>query len=179
MKHSIKGLFVILAIVMSFVLVQGVYAREDFETLTFKGVVTSDTSADDRTIGIDKDEDGETDVTIYHMGPSWYWDDVVGIPYPTVRDKVAIDAFYIDCLGVYVGVSVCYLDELKDDDCLDSIQLRDPATLKPLWNPNAKTTDLSDTAAEATGDGVKDYSHTYDNNWKETEEPAPHGKNDS
>jgi hypothetical protein len=51
--------------------------------------------------------------------------------------------------------------------------------LKPLWNPKANKTDPSETAAEATGDGVpNDYDHNYDYNWKDEEEPAPHGKKD-
>jgi len=103
----------------------------------------------------------------------WYWDDVVGIPYPAVGDKVAIDAFYIDCLGVYVGVRVCY----TEGNC---ISLRDDDTLKPLWNLNAKTTDLSDTAAETTGDGgpIKyDYDHNYDNDYDHNYgSSGPHGK---
>jgi hypothetical protein len=173
MKSSIKGFFVILAIVMNFALVQGVWARENFEISTFEGIVTS-VDETNRTIEINDN------VTIYHMGPSWYWDDVVGIPYPSEGDILEIEAFYCDFLDDYVGVSVCYLDQLENGTCFDSIQLRDPATLKPLWNTKAKTTDLSDTAAEATGDGEpNDYSYYHDNdndyNWK-YEEAGPHKK---
>jgi len=170
MKSSIKGFFVILAIVMSFVLVQGVYARDldDFEVATYEGVVTS-VNAITRAILLDT-YSGDT---FDQMGPLWYWDDVVGIPYPAVGDKVAIDAFYIDCLGVYVGVRVCY----TEGNC---ISLRDDDTLKPLWNLNAKTTDLSDTAAETTGDGgpIKyDYDHNYDNDYDHNYgSSGPHGK---
>jgi hypothetical protein len=170
MKSSIKGFFVILAIVMSFVLVQGVYARDldDFEVATYEGVVTS-VNAITRAIVLDT-YSGDT---FDQMGPLWYWDDVVGIPYPAVGDKVAIDAFYIDCLGVYVGVRVCY----TEGNC---ISLRDDDTLKPLWNLNAKTTDLSDTAAETTGDGgpIKyDYDHNYDNDYDHNYgSSGPHGK---
>jgi hypothetical protein len=162
MKSSIKGFFVILAIVMSFALVQGVYARDldDFEVATYEGVVKS-VNATTRAIVLDT----YPDLTFDQMGPLWYWDDVAGIPYPAVGDKIAIDAFYIDCLGVYVGVSVCYYLD-SSDNCTNLIQLRDPTTLKPWWNPNVKTTDLSDTAAEATGDGEpNDYSHFYDYNY--------------
>ncbi len=42
MKSSIKGLFVILVIVMSFVLVQGVYAFDPDDLERFTGTVTSD-----------------------------------------------------------------------------------------------------------------------------------------
>jgi hypothetical protein len=170
MKRSIKGFFVILAIVMSFVLVQGVYARDldDFEVATYEGVVTS-VNAITRAIVLDT-YSGDT---FDQMGPLWYWDDVVGIPYPAAGDKVAIDAFYIDCLGVYVGVRVCY----TEGNC---ISLRDDDTLKPLWNLNAKTTDLSDTAAETTGDGgpIKyDYDHNYDNDYDHNYgSSGPHGK---
>ena len=180
MKRSIKGLFVILAIVMSFVLVQGVWARENIVLTTFEGVVTSDTSADDRTIGIDEDGNGVTDVTIYHMGPSWYWD-LMRIEYPEVGYYLEIEAFYCDILGEYVGVSVC-LNSSGGDSCNESIELRDPDTLKPLWNPKAKTTDLSDTAVEATGDGEP--NEPKDNNWDYNnshyyKERGPHGGNDS
>jgi len=174
MKSSIKGFFVILAIVMSFALVQGVYARDldDFEVATYKGLVTS-VNATTRAIVLDT----YPDLTFDQMGPLWYWDDVAGIPYPAVGDKIAIDAFYIDCLGVYVGVQVCYTAGENVGTC---IPLRNVDTLKPLWNPNVKTTDLSDSAAEATGDGEpNDYSYYHDNdndyNWK-YEQPGPHKK---
>jgi len=180
MKSSIKGLVVILVIVMSFVLVQGVYAR-DTETLkTFTGTVVTSVDETTRSITLEGDmnNDGVTDsITIFGMGPSWYWDDVVVIPYPRENDNLEIEAFYCDFLGDYVGISVCYLE--GDNGCID---LRDDGTLKPLWNPKAKTTDLSDTAAEAMGDdepnGPKDYEHDYSYS-PEYKEPGPHGGNDS
>jgi hypothetical protein len=174
MKSSIKGFFVTLAIVMSFVIVQGVYARDldNFEVATYEGVVTS-VNTTTRAIVLDT----YPDLTFDQMGPLWYWDDVVGIPYPTEEDQVAIDAFYIDCLGVYVGVQVCYTAGENVGRC---ILLRNVDTLKPLWNLNVKTTDLSDTAAEATGDGgpIKyDYDHNYDNDYDHNyESSGPHGK---
>jgi hypothetical protein len=178
MKRSIKGLFVILAIVMSFVLVQGVWARENIVLTTFEGTVTEDTSAaDGRSIGLDTydDEnfDGNTDVMIYGMGPSWYWDDE-GVSYPMEGESLKIVASYCEILGEYVGVIV------YDSDGNVLIELRDIVTLKPLWNSKAKTTVLSDTAAEATGDGEpNDYSYYHDNdndyNWK-YEQPGPHKK---
>jgi hypothetical protein len=186
MKSSIKGLIVILVIVMSLVLVQGVWARDNIVLTIFKGVVTSDTSADNRTItldlGTDEDDDGLNDsITIFGMGPSWYWEDE-DVSYPVKDEYLKIVASYCEILGDYVGVSVCYLDEL--DNCTDNlIELRDATTLKPLWNPKAKTTDLSD-AAEATGDGEpiehnydynydKEYDNNYDNKY---ESSGPNGK---
>ena len=179
MKHSIKGLFVTLTIVMSFFLVQGVYALDPDDIESFTGTVTSvDETA--RSISLDVgDEDGNcvigdgetSDVTtISHMGPSWYWQ----IPYPTECDILTIEAVKCDLLDEYVGVIV------YDSDGNVLIQLRDIVTLKPLWNSKAKTTVLSDTAAEATGDGEpNDYSYYHDNdndyNWK-YEQPGPHKK---
>jgi len=173
MKRSIKGFFVILAIVMSFVLVQGVCARENIVLTTFEGVVTSDTSADDRTIGIDEDGDNIIDVMIYHMGPSWYWDDE-NISYPVEGESLKIVASYCEILGDYVGVSV------YDSEGKLLIELRDIATLRPLWNQNAKTTDLSDTSTEATGDCCPDCPDGGDcepipNNYNYLS-PGPHGK---
>jgi hypothetical protein len=160
MKSSIKGLFVILAIVMSFALVQGVYAR-DMEKVTkdsFTGKVTS-VDETNRSItldlGTDEDGDGFTDsITIFGMGPSWYWEDVLKIDYSSLAGILDIAAFKCDNLEVWVGISVC----LSSGECKESdlIKLRDVDTLKPLWNPNVKTTDLSDTAAEATGDCCPD-----------------------
>lgn len=174
MKSSIKGFFVILAIVMSFVLVQGVYAQRNIVLTTIIGYATEDTSAaDKRTIGLDTNHSGYTDVTIYGMGPSWYWENQQ-VPYPEGGESLEILAYYCEILSDYVGVEVYYPDE----DLL--IKLRDSVTLKPLWNPNAKTTDLSDTAAEATGDGgpIKyDYDHNYDNDYDHNYGPlGPHGK---
>ena len=180
MKSSIKGLFVILAIVMSFVLVQGVYAR-DMEKVTkdsFTGEVTSvDEANRSITLEGDMNNDGVTDsITIFGMGPSWYWEDVLKIDFSSLAGILDIAAFKCDNLEVWVGISVCYLEGDNQGEC---IELRDTTTLQPLWNPNAKTTDLFDTAAEATGDGGPNYYyHNYDYNWKDEEEPAPHGKND-
>ena len=174
MKNSFKGLFVVLAIVMSFVLVQGVYARDldDFEVATYEGVVTN-VNATTRAIELGTYPNYKFD----QMGPLWYWDDVLNIPYPTVGDEVEIDAFYIDCLGVYVGVRVCY----TEGKC---IPLRDYDTLKPLWDPEAKMTDLSDTSAETTGDGEPNEpkDNTWDNGFNKLHdygEQGPHGRNGS
>lgn len=183
MKNSIKGLVVILVIVMSFVLVQGVYAR-DMEKVTkdsFKGEVTS-VDETNRSItldlGTDEDGDGATDsITIFGMGPSWYWEDVLKIDYSSLTGSLDIAAFKCDNLEVWVGISVC----LSPDECNESdlIKLRDATTLQPLWNPNAKTIDLFDTAVEATSDGEpngpKDYEYDY-NYSPEYNEPGPHGK---
>jgi len=176
MKSSIKGFFVISAIVMSFVLVQGVYARDldDFEVATYEGVVKS-VDATTRAIVLEE----YPDLTFDQMGPLWYWEDVSEIPYPSVEDKVAIDAFYIDCLGVYVGVQVCYTAGENVGSC---ILLRNVDTLKPLWNPNVKTTDLSDSAAEITGDGLpndpNDWNNDYNYNHYEdyNRQSGPHKK---
>ena len=173
MKSSIKGLVVILVIVMSFVLVQGAYARDldNFEVATYEGVVTSVKTTTQAIV-----LDTYPDLTFDQMGPLWYWDDVVGIPYPTEEDQVAIDAFYIDCLGVYAGVQVCYTAGENVDRC---ILLRNIDTLKPLWNPKAKPT--SETAAEATGDCEP--NDPKDNNWDYNNShyykgPGSHGGND-
>ena len=161
MKHSIKGLFVILAIVMSFVLVQGVWAAAVIDT--FEGTATT---VANRAIGIDTNDVIETtEVTIYHMGPPSYWE-AEGISYPEVGAVLIIEAY--DSLNGYVGISVCYNNEVEDNVC---IQLRDPVTLKPLWTKVSEATDLSDTAPEATGDCEPD-EHVY-------ESKGPHGKNDS
>lgn len=158
MKSSIKGFFVILVIVMSFVLVQGVYALDQDDIEYFTGTVTSvDETA--RSISLDVGDENSNCVidgvetsdvkTISHMGPSWYWQ----IDYPTECDILTIGAVKCNLVDEYVGVSVC----LEEGDC---ILLRDEFTLKPLWNQNAKSTDLSETAAEATGDCVpNDYNH--------------------
>ncbi len=138
---------------MSFVLVQGVYARD---TETFIGTVTD---VDDRAIVIEwTNEEGTIEVvTIYLNAPSWYLEDALGMSYPEIGAYLKIEAFYCNSLPGWVGISVCYLDSSDpSDDCTNLIKLRDSLTLKPLWNPNAKTTDLSDTAAEATGDCCPD-----------------------
>jgi hypothetical protein len=177
MKSSIKGLFVILAIVMSFALVQGVWAR-DIEIAI--GIVEESVDETTRSIPLELDTsiNGEDNITIDGMGPSWYWD-LMSIKYPEAGDYLEIEVFYCDILGKYVGVRVCYIDDYIGCNVVTCcIDLRDE-DLKPLWNPKANKTDPSETAAEATGDGVpNDYDHNYDYNWKDEEEPAPHGKKD-
>jgi hypothetical protein len=147
MKSPIKGLFVILAIVMSFVLVQGVWARADILIEELYGTAIS---VDNREIGIDENEDGTIDFTVSHMGPQRYWEDC-GISYPSIGADLIIKAY--DSLNGYVGVSICYQNIPEPEPC---IELRDSETLKPLWVQHPETTDLSDTAAEATGDCCPD-----------------------
>ena len=115
MKSSIKGFFVILVIVMSFVLVQGVYAR-DMEKVTKDSFTETVKSVDETTrsitldLGTDEDDDGFTDsITIFGMGPSWYWEDEK-VSYPMEDEYLKIVASYCEILGDYVGVSVYYLD---------------------------------------------------------------------
>ena len=186
MKSSIKGFFVILAIVMSFVLVQGVYAR-DMEKVTKDSFTETVKSVDETTrsitldLGTDEDDDGFTDsITIFGMGRSWYWDDVVEIPYPSEGDILEIEAFYCDILGEYVGITVCYIEPIEKCNEFPCCILLRNDELKPVWNPKAKTTDLSDTAAEATGDGepIKyDYDYNYDNEYDHNyESSGQHGK---
>jgi len=165
MKHSIKRLFILSAIMMSFVLAQGVWAQADI--IALEGTATT---VENRAIELDTNDDGETDVTVYHMGPSWYWD-MNGMSYPKIGDYLVIEAY--DSVNGYVGISV-YLDEIN------SIQLRDTDTLKPLWTKIAETTDLSSAAAEATGDSEPiehDYNYDYDYNYDHSyRSQGPHGK---
>jgi len=154
MKSSIKGFFVILAIVMSFVLVQGVYAR-DMETAI--GIVEESVDETTRSIPLELDTsiNDEDNITIDGMGPSWYWD-LMNIKYPEADDYLKIEVFYCDILGKYVGVRVCYIyDGIGCDVDSCCIDLRDE-DLQPLWNPKANKTDPSETAAEATGDCCPD-----------------------
>ena len=171
MKHSIKRLFILSAIMMSFILAQGVWAQADI--ITLEGTATT---VENRAIGLDTNDDGETDITVYHMGPSWYWD-MNGMSYPKTGDYLVIEAY--DGVNGYVGVSV-YLDEIN------SIYLRDTDTLKPLWPKIAEKTGLSNDAAEANGnsDPIKhdynydyDYNYNYDYNYDHSyESQGPHGK---
>jgi hypothetical protein len=158
MKHSFKGLFVVLAIMMSFVLVQGVWAQADI--VTFVGTVKT---AANRSIGLDTNGDDETDVTVDHMGPSWYWDEM-GVTYPCIGDDLTIETY--DGANGYVGVSVI-LDEYN------SINLRDPDTLKPLWTQIAETKDLSGCP---DGGDCEPVDHDYDHYYS-YESKGPNGKN--
>jgi hypothetical protein len=160
MKSSIKGFFVILAIVMNFVLIQGDWARADILIEELYGTAIS---VDNREIGIDVDEDGTIDVTVSHMGPQRYWEDC-GISYPSIYADLIIKAY--DSLNGYVGVSVCYQEQ---DSC---IELRDSETLKPLWVQHPETTELSDTSTEPTGD-CEPIKYDYDHNYGSS---GPHGK---
>jgi len=155
---------------MSFVLVQGVYAR-DVKKVTkdsFAGAVTSvDETNRSITLEGDMNEDDVTDsITIFGMGPSWYWDDVIGIPYPSEGDILEIEGFYCDILGEYVGITVCYIEPIETiEKCNElpcCILLRNDE-LKPVWNPKAKPT--SDTAAEITGDGLPNDPNDWDYDW--------------
>jgi len=184
MKRSIKRLVVILVIFMSFVLVQGVYAR-DMENI-IKDSFTGEVKSVDETnrsitldLGTDEDGDGVTDsITIFGMGPSWYWEDVLKIDFNSLTGILDIAAFKCDNLEVWVGINVC----LSSGECEESdlIKFRDATTLQPLWNPNVKTIDLSDTAVETTGDGEPidhDHDYNYDNEYDYYYgSPGPHGK---
>ena len=155
---------------MSFVLVKGDWARADILIEELSGTAIS---VDNREIGLDMDEDGTIDVTVSHMGPQRYWEDY-GLSYPGPGADLIIKAY--DSLSGYVGVSVCYQEDLVNL----CIELRDPETLNPLWVLNPATTELSDTSTKATGDcePIKhdydyNYYHNYDHNY---ESPGPNGK---
>ena len=68
----------------------------------------------------------ETQVKIYGLGPSWYWESF-GMEKPGIGDVVTISAYAVPFFDAtrYVAASVTI--------GVDTIQLRDPATGCPLW----------------------------------------------
>jgi preprotein translocase subunit YajC len=68
----------------------------------------------------------ETQVKIYGLGPSWYWESF-GMEKPGIGDVVTITAYAVPFLDAtrYVAASVTTAD--------GTIQLRDEGTGCPLW----------------------------------------------
>lgn len=167
MKIAMKRLFLVMALVMSFAIVQAVFAEA--EIVTLEGTVTSTAN---RAIALDEDGDGVSDVTVYHMGPPSYWEqEGISYPDPAENTYLIIDA-YCNADGQYVAVSLCYSDGVT---CID---LRDVETLTPLW-AGAKIAEPSVLSAtdsvcpnpDCPSSEPKDYEHDYDYN-----APGPHKK---
>jgi hypothetical protein len=138
MKNSIRTIFVILAIVMSFVSVQAAQAVE------VEGTVTA---IEHNTITLDGT------VTVSSLGPRSYWRSK-GISYPKVGDYVIVEAYDGASGYIAVSVTVCDLDDCDcDEENAECIDLRDPDTLIPLWIrfQVTETTDLAATAAGSAG----------------------------
>lgn len=137
MKHSIRTMFVILAIVMSFVSVQAAQAVE------VEGTVSA---IEHNAITLD----GTT--TVSSLGPRSYWRSE-GISYPKVGDYVIVDAYDGQYGYIAVSVTVCDLDCDCNVGTAECIDLRDPDTLIPFWIrfQVTETSDLSATAAGSAG----------------------------
>lgn len=69
----------------------------------------------------------ETTVTIYGIGPNWYWD-MLGVERPVVLDEVAVEGYtvqYSETVLRNVAMSITIGEE--------TIELRDAETGVPLW----------------------------------------------
>lgn len=69
----------------------------------------------------------ETTVTIYGIGPNWYWD-MLGVERPVVLDEVTVEGYtvqYSETVLRNVAMSITIGEE--------TIELRDTETGVPLW----------------------------------------------
>ena len=143
MKSSMRTMFVVLVIVMSFVSVQAVWAGtiNPNDTITVEGTVVSFHDP----IGIVVDT-GFEEVTVGGIGPVWFWENQSAIP--EIDDEVKIEAYQTDtsliaCSIEIIEIDVTTLIDLRNDDG------------SPVWNkkPPAETTASSATAGDGTCPG--------------------------
>ena len=150
MKRSIRTMFVVLAIAMSFVAVQGVWAGtiDPTDTITVEGTVdlfhepTGIVLTDATVAG----EIVVEPVTVDGIGPVWFWLEQSAIP--ESGDEVEIEAYQlvqdgcttlIACSIIIDGAEIL----LRNDDG------------SPAWRnkPSVETTALSTTAGDGTCPG--------------------------
>ena len=139
MKSSMRTMFVVLVIVMSFVAVQAVWAGtiDPNDTITVEGTVVSFHDP----IGIVVETDfGE--VTVGGIGPVWFWENQSAIP--EIDDAVKIEAYETDTTLIACSIEIDGTTiDLRNDDG------------SPVWNkkPPAETTASSATAGDGTCPG--------------------------
>ena len=152
MKSSIKTMFLVLAIVMSFVAVQAVCAGtvDPTDTITVTGTVKSFHEPTGIVL-TDATVDGEAvvePVTVDGIGPSWFWLEQSAIP--AVGDTVSIEVYQLCLSEVDTTLIACSIAINGGDQIL----LRnDDGT--PVWKkkPSATTIALSATAGDGICDG--------------------------
>ena len=167
MKTSIKTMFMVLAIVMSFVAAQAVWAGtiDPNDTITVEGTVVSFHDPTGIVLQVDEDET----VTVGGIGPVWFWANQSVIP--AIGDTVTIEAYELVLSEDGTTLIACSIEidgtliDLRNDDG------------SPVWNnnPPAETTALS-----VTGDGICDgcpgCTCPDDCTPNEYLGPGPHGK---
>ena len=72
---------------------------------------------------------GNSHVTIYGIGPEWYWEDK-GVDRPDIGDGVTVDVYAVLFSDGtrYIASSITI-----GDDPIDTLKLRDLETGCPLW----------------------------------------------
>ena len=160
MKSSMKTVFVLLAIVMSFVTVQAVWAGSPTNKteVTVEGKV-NEVNRDAGSITVLDELQGEdttklVSTTVYGLGSQSYWKDNC-IEFPSQNEYVRILAYRCDdatdtdrLIAIDVTVCLCDVNEesVADPNCtngyfecdrdtegVEFIQLRDDSTYIPLW----------------------------------------------
>ena len=168
MKSSIKTMFVVLAIVMSFVSAQAVWAGtiDPNDTITVEGTVVSfhDPTGIVLTDATVDGVDVEGTVTVGGIGPVWFWANQTAIP--EEEDVVTIEAYQTDTTLIACSIEIDgTLIDLRNDDG------------SPVWNkkPPAETTALSVTG-DGTCPGCPGCTCPDDCTPNEHLGPGPHGK---
>jgi len=74
---------------------------------------------------------GDADVTVYGIGPVWYWE-TVGVDRPAVGDALYVEGFVVDYNGAerYIAMTITVGE--------DEVPLRDPETGAPLWRGSGR-----------------------------------------
>jgi len=162
MKSSIKTVFVLLAIVMSFITVQAVWAGSPSTNKTevkIEGQVIAANRDTGSITVLDLQDSNQFEV--YGLGSLSYWKDN-GVEFPSQNEYVKILAYMCDdatetdrLIAIDVTVCVCVVvgeESLADPKCTDGsfecdpetetegvefIQLRDYSTYIPLWRGKA------------------------------------------
>ena len=73
--------------------------------------------------------DAETSVTVYGLGPWWYWD-AQGVALPSAGDNVTVSVKHVVINGAERDVAM----SLTNNTTGESISLRDAETCYPYWS---------------------------------------------
>lgn len=113
--------------------------EEDYEDYFVKSINVFGTGMMGASMTISKSSspNTKTSLTIYGLGPWWFWDNN-GVNFPSIGDRVTVNARVIDISGTktIIAMSITVYHDHEEGDTTEdkaTLQLRDPETCYPNW----------------------------------------------